>query len=152
MSSYNEWSCMMSLWSQTKGRVLCWLNSADIRHVPLPLREINSHEGVSDMLLVLSTTFHCHYNIWGCMYSTSPFQFRWLKRYLYSSCYYHHQIGGINPTHCYHIFSWLCTWDVCYIKFCHLLHIHSEKNGVLVSLLLCSLWGVHTVGCVLACR
>ena len=30
--------------------------------------------GVSNMLLVLSSTFHCHY-IWGCMCSTGPFQF-----------------------------------------------------------------------------
>ena len=34
----------------------------------------------------------------------STFQFRWLKGYIYSSCYYHHQIGSINLTHCYHIF------------------------------------------------
>ena len=54
------------------------------------------------MLLVLSITFHCHYNIWGCMCSTGPFQ--WLKGYIYSSCYYHHQIGSINLTHCYRIF------------------------------------------------
>ena len=26
------------------------------------------------------------------------------KGYIYSSCYYHHQIGSINLTHCYHIF------------------------------------------------
>ena len=38
------------------------------------------------------------------MCSTGPFQFRWLKGYIYSSCYYHHQIGSINLTHCYHIF------------------------------------------------
>ena len=63
----------------------------------------------SNMLLVLSITFHCHYNIWGCMCSTGPFQFRWLKGYIYSSYYYHHQIGSINLTHCYHIFrGWVC--------------------------------------------
>ena len=28
-----------------------------------------------------------------------------------------------------HIFPWLCAWDVCYIIFCHLLHIHSGKTG-----------------------
>ena len=37
-------------------------------------------------------------------------------------------------------FPWLCTWDVCYIVFCHLLHIRSGKTGNLFSLLLCSLW------------
>ena len=34
----------------------------------------------------------------------------------------------INLNH-YHIFPWLCTWDVCYIIFCHLLHIHSGNTG-----------------------
>ena len=59
---------------------------------------------------------------------------------IYSSCYYHHQIGSIHLSHCYHIFPWLCAWDVCYIIFCHLLHIRSGKTGNLFSLLLCSLW------------
>ena len=81
--------------------------------------------GVFNMLLVLSITFYFHYNIWDCMCSTGPFQYRWLKGYIYSSCYYHHhhQIGSIHLSHCYHIFPWLCAWDVCYIVFCHLLHI-----------------------------
>ena len=104
------------------------------------------------MLLALSITFHCHYNTWDCMCSTGPFQFRWLKGYICSSCYYHHQIGSINLTHCYHIFPWLCAWDVCCIIFSHLLHIHSGKTGILFTLLLCSLRWVQIVGCVLACR
>ena len=85
------------------------------------------------------------------MCSTGPFQFRWLREYIHSSCYYHHQIGSINLTH-YHIFPWLCAWDACYIIFCHLLHIHSGKTGILFSLLLCSLWWVQIVGYVLSCR
>ena len=60
--------------------------------------------GVFNMLLVLSITFYFHYNIRGCMCSTGPFQYRWLKGYIYSSCYYHHQNGSIHPSHCYHIF------------------------------------------------
>ena len=75
--------------------------------------------GVSNMLLVLLITFHCHYSIWCCMCSTGPFQFRWLKGYIYSSCYYHYQIGSINLTHCYRIFPWLCAWDVCIRMFVH---------------------------------
>ena len=39
------------------------------------------------------------------MCSTDPFQFTWLKGYIYSPCYYHHQIGSINVSNCYHIFS-----------------------------------------------
>ena len=49
-------------------------------------------------------------------------------------------------------FPWLCAWGVCYIIFCHLLHIHSGKTGILFSLLLCSLWWVQIVGYALACR
>ena len=57
------------------------------------------------MLLVLSFTFYFHYNTWGCICSTGPFKYRWLKGYIYSSCYKHHQIGGIHLSHCFHIFS-----------------------------------------------
>ena len=89
--------------------------------------------------------------IWGCMCSTYPFQFRWLRGYIHSSCYYHHQIGSINLTN-YDIFAWLCAWDVSYILFCHLLHIHSGKPDILFSLLLCSLWWVQIFGYVLAYR
>ena len=96
-------------------------------------------------------TFHFHRYLWGCMCSTGPFQFRWLTGYIHSSCYYHHQIGGINLTQ-YHIFPWFCAWDVCCIIFCHFLHIHSGKPGILFSLLLCSLWWVQIVGYVLACK
>ena len=84
------------------------------------------------------------------MCSTGPFQCRWLKGYIYSSCYYHHEIGSIHPSHYYHFFPWLCVWDVCYIIFCHLLHIHSGKTGN-YSLLVCSTWWVQIVGYVLAC-
>ena len=104
------------------------------------------------MLLVLSITFHFHHYIWGCMCSTGPFQFKWLKWYIHSSFYYQHQIGSINLTHCYHIFPWLCAWDVCYIILCHLLHIHSGKTWILFPLLLCCLWWVQIFGYVLACR
>ena len=70
------------------------------------------------------------------MCSTGPSQYRWSKGYIYSSCYYHHQIGSIHLSHCYHIFPWLCAWDVCYITFCHLLHIHSEKNREFVFIII----------------
>ena len=69
------------------------------------------------------------------MCSTGPFQFWWLRGYIDSSCYYHHQIGSINLTH-YPIFPWLCAWDICYIIFCHLLHIHSGKTGIFVFIII----------------
>ena len=108
--------------------------------------------GVFNMLLVLSISFYFHYNIWGCICSTGPFQYWWLKGFIYSSCFYHHQIGSIHLSHCYHIFPWLCAWDVCYIIFCHLLHKRSGKTGNLFSFLLCSLWWVQIVGHLLPCR
>ena len=76
---------------------------------------------------------------------------RWLRGYIHSSYYYHHQIGSINLTH-YHIILWLCAWDVCYIIFCHLLHIHFGKTRILFSILLCRSWWVQIFGYVLACR
>ena len=64
------------------------------------------------------------------MISTGPFQYRWLKGYIYSSCFCHHQIGSIHLSHCYYIFPWLCVWDVCYFILCYLLHKHSGKPGI----------------------
>ena len=86
------------------------------------------------------------------MCSCDPFQFRWLKGYIHNSCYYHHQIGSINLTHYYHIFRWLCAWDVCYIIFCHLLHIHSGKTVIVFSLLLCSLFVHYTTSLSSLCK
>ena len=96
--------------------------------------------------------FYFRYNISGCMCWTGPFQYRWFKGYIYSSCYHHNQIGSIHLSHYYHIFPWLCAWYVYYIIFCQLLHIRSGKAGYLFSLSLCSLWWVQIVGYVLACR
>ena len=66
--------------------------------------------------------------------------------------HYHHQIRRIHLSHCYHIFPWLCVWDVCYIIFCYLLHIHSGKTGNFFSVLLCSLWWVQMIGYVWSSR
>ena len=56
------------------------------------------------MLLVLSINFYFHCNIWGCMFNW-PIQVRRLKGYIYSSCYYDHQIGSIHRSRCFHISS-----------------------------------------------
>ena len=61
--------------------------------------------GVSNMLIVLSITFYFHYNIWGCICSTGPFKYRWLKGYIYSSCYYHHQNRKYPPFPLFSYFS-----------------------------------------------
>ena len=62
--------------------------------------------------------------IYGVVCVIDPFYLSWLKGCIYSSCYYHHQIGNINLTHCDHIFPWLCAWEK--------LHIHSGKTGIFV--------------------
>ena len=80
-------------------------------------------ESVSKIGLVLRLPF-C--NIWGCMCWAGPFEFRWLKGYIYNPSYYHHQIGSIHLSHCCHIFPWLCVWNGCTTIFCHLLHIYRE--------------------------
>ena len=67
------------------------------------------------------------------------------RRNNHNSFYYHHQIGSINLTHCFHIFPWLCVWD-CTVIFCHSLLLHSGITGVLFLLLLCSLWCVWIFG------
>ena len=56
------------------------------------------------MLLVLSINFYFHCNIWGCVFNW-PIQVRRLKGYIYSSCYYDHQIGCIHLSRCFHISS-----------------------------------------------
>ena len=47
--------------------------------------------GVSNMLLVLSITFHFHYYTWGCMCSTGSIQFivhlQFIEYHIHSSCY-----------------------------------------------------------------
>ena len=86
------------------------------------------------------------------MCSTGPFQYKWLKGYIYSSCHYHNQIKSIHLSHCYHIFFVV----VCLICLLH--HILSlivytfRETKNLFSLLLCSLWWVQIVGYVLHCR
>ena len=42
-----------------------------------------------------------------CVQLAHFIQFRWLRGYIHSSCYYHHQIGSINLTH-YHFSVVVC--------------------------------------------
>ena len=71
-----------------------------------------------------------------------PIECKWSATYLSLTSY----DGSIHCSHCYHIFPWLCAWEVCYIIFCHLLHIRSGKTGNMFSLLLYSLWSVQIFG------
>ena len=109
--------------------------------------------GVSNMLLVLSITFYFQYNIWGCMCSTGPFKYRWLKEYISIA---HVTIiikSEVSTFPNVFIFFRGCVPEVFVTSYyCHLLYIHSGKTRNLFSLVLCSLWWVQIVGCVLACR
>ena len=85
------------------------------------------------MLLVLSITFYFHYNTWGWMCSTGPFKYRWLKGYVYSSCYYHNQIGSIHLSHCYYIFPLLCCFGLQIVFICLYItpsHYHHCANFI----------------------
>ena len=42
---------------------------------------------------------------------------------------------------------WLCAWRGCIIKLCQLLHTDPGKAGVLIPLLLCSLWCANNWVC-----
>ena len=78
-----------------------------------------SVRSVSKMFLILSVTFPIFLrNMWGFMYWTGPFHFRWSRGYICNSSYYHHLIGSINLFHCCYIFPWLCGWKGCTIICC----------------------------------
>ena len=60
--------------------------------------------GVFNMLLVLLITFHFNTIYWVVCIQLTHFSSRWVKGNIYSSWYYHHKIGSIHLSHCYHIF------------------------------------------------
>ena len=53
---------------------LLFLIGLDTQTIMLPKKGV-LYLCVSNMLLVVSITFYFHYNIWGCMCSTDPFQY-----------------------------------------------------------------------------
>ena len=60
--------------------------------------------GVFNMLLSYRLPF-IFIAIYGVVcVQLAHFSSRWLKGYIYSSCYYHNQIGSIHLSHYYHIF------------------------------------------------
>ena len=83
---------------------------------------------------------------------TGPFEFRWLKGYIYNPSYYHHQIGSIHLSHCCHIFPWFCVWDGYIVISCHLLHIYPGSTGTLFPLLMFSIWYLQMIRYIMACR
>ena len=55
---------------------------------------------------------------------TGPFEFRWLKEYIHSPSYYHHQIGSIHLSHCCHIFPWLCVTEMVVLSYSVIYYIY----------------------------
>ena len=53
--------------------------------------------------------------MWGCMFSVYPFLLWWLRKYIYTLSYYHHQIGSMN----YYPLSRVRSWNngVCCMSF-----------------------------------
>ena len=107
--------------------------------------------GVSNMLLVLSITFYFHYNIWGCMCLTGTFKYRWLKGYICSTCYYHHQIGSIHLSHWF-IFSLVVSLRWLLHHILSLTEKTFRENREFVFISIVQLRWVQIVGYVLARR
>ena len=86
------------------------------------------------------------------MCSTDPFQYRWLKGYIYSICYHHHQIGSIHLSHCHHIFRgcvpevFVTTYSITYCTYV------PGKPGICFHYYCAVYDRVQIVGYVLACR
>ena len=98
----------------SKDLQICLLQTSNISRTPVGNKLVDHADAVkaaptgrrcSNNIFILdpTTDFSGWYR--SCMCSTGPFQYRWLKGYIYSSCYYHHQIGSILLSHCYHIVS-----------------------------------------------
>ena len=86
------------------------------------------------------------------MCSTGPFQYRWLKGYVYSSCYYHHQTE-ISTFPIVIIFFRGCVPEMFVTSYSVTYCIYVPENReFFFSLLLCNLWWVQIVGYVLPCR
>ena len=44
--------------------------------------------------------------MWGCVFSVYPFLLWWLREYIYTLSYYHHQIGSMNYYPLFRVRSW----------------------------------------------
>ena len=44
--------------------------------------------------------------MWGCVFSIYPFPLWWLRKYIYTLSYYHHQIGSMNYYPLFKVRSW----------------------------------------------
>ena len=99
-----------------------WCSGLNHKCIIRPQSWVSSGQGtpcVSNMLPVLLITFHCHYNIWGCMCSTGPFQLKWLRGYIYSSMLFS------SSNHKYQPYPLLSYFSVVVCLRCLLHHILS---------------------------
>ena len=84
-------------------------------------------------------TFHILENNSGRHSSHEIMCVCYIMLYVHNSSYYHHQIGIINLSHCFHIFPWRCACGGCTIICCRFHMYISRDIWVLLLLLLCSL-------------
>ena len=82
-------------------------------------------------------------NIWDCMCVTDLFKFRWPKWCIYKSSYFHHQLGSIRLSHSCFCGCMSKVVAPSYFVSCI---INLGKAGVLLLLLLRSLWCGQMVG------
>ena len=101
-----------------QGSVSCWLKGVDKHFVDTVSKIGHSFDTCLWCFICFLKQFPCTIMWWLFLLHGFAVRTAWYD--IYSSCYYHHQIGSINLSHCYHIFPWSCVWDVYYIIFCHI--------------------------------
>ena len=94
----------------------------------------------------LGSYFVCLSYLKKCMCWTGPFEFRWLKGYIYNPSYYHHQIGSIHLSHCCHIFRG-CVSEMVVLPYSVIYYIYISGTlgpcfNYLCSVYWCSVYGI----------
>ena len=108
-------------------------------------------ETVSKMGLVLLITF-C--NIWVCMCWTGPFEFRWLKGYIYNPSSYIIIKLQVSTFPIVVIFFRGCVSEMVVLPYSviYSICIYLGNTGTLFQLLMFSLSYLQTIGYIMACR
>ena len=111
---------------------------------------LNPHNQIAILRDVNLTNFDILYNIWVVCVQLAHFSSKWLKGYIYNSCYHHHEIGSIHLSHCYHIFPG-CVPEMFVISYSVTYCIYVPGKLGICFHYHCA-WWVQIFGCALACR
>ena len=76
---------------------------------------------------------------------TGPFEFRWLKGYIYNPSYYHHQIGSIHLSHCCLFFRG-CVSEMVVLPYSVIYYIYISGTLGLCLNYLCSVYWCSVYG------